>query len=309
MRWRTILSFFCILAGMVGMSSQRVSADVALNGYVFSDDSTELWKNPYFSNFSREIDISTILYGYGDFSGREFKQTFWQEWIAGGIPCILFREQGYLPSYNETTASFDMEEYDSGSVIYAKDTEDNIHILGYFVNQDSSWDYSHLPEGGTTLKYPADPFPGQQVFCGHVEATGVQTGEMTGLVAISFDSLPQYPAETVTEYLRPGAGVIAVSYNWEGRINGYSFDAVPPERREEDRSRWEEWKDDHCFISACNEYRSLPDDIMRKVADRASDTADYASVLIEDFRSRIKGDAFRHPDSLIVSLQGLMIQR
>jgi hypothetical protein len=250
LRWRTIISFFCILAGMIGMPSQEISADVTLNGYVFSDDSTELWKNPYFSNFSREIDISVILYGYGDFSGREFKQMWWQEWIVAGIQCILFREQGYIPSYNETTASFDMEEYDSGSLIYAKDTQDNIHVLSYSAAQ-APWDYSLLPEGGTTLKYPADPVPGQQVFCGRVEATGVQMGEIEDLVTISFDSLPQYPSKTLTEYLRPGAGVIAVSYNWEGRINGYSFDAVPPEWQEEDQSKWEEWKDDHCFISTC----------------------------------------------------------
>jgi len=252
MKWRTVISFFCILAGVVGMPARGMPADVALNGYVFSDDSTELWKNPYFSHFSREIDISTILYGYGDFAGREFKQIFWQQWVVAGIPCILFREQGYLPSYNETTASFDLEEYNSGSVVYAKDTEDNIHILSYSVNPGYSWDYSLLPEGGTTLKYPADPTAGQQVFCGRVEATGVHMGEIEDLVTISFDSLPQYPSKTLIEYLRPGAGVIAISYNWEGRINGYSFDAVPPERQEEDQSKWEEWKDDHCFISACS---------------------------------------------------------
>lgn len=276
MRWRTIVSFFCILAGMVGMPSQAVSAEVTLNGYVFSDDSTELWKNPYFSNFSREIDINTILYGYGDFTGKEFKQTFWQEWVVAGIPCILFREQGYLPSYNEITASFDMEEYNSGSVIYAKDTEDNIHIFSYFVAQDYSWDYLLLPEGGTTLKYPADPTSGQQVFCGHVEGTGVQTGEIEDLVTISFDSLPQYPSDTVTEYLRPGAGVIAISYNREGRINGYSFDAVPPEWQEEDQSKWEEWKDDYCFISTCSPRKPCHGNVLQNAVHRVIQSGEAA---------------------------------
>jgi hypothetical protein len=289
MRWRTIVSFFCILAGMAGLPSQGVSADVTLNGYVFSDDSTELLKNPYFSLFSREIDISTILYGYGDFEGKEFRQIFWQQWTVAGIPCILFREQGYLPSYNEATSSFDMEGYDSGSVMYAKDTEDNIHVLSYSVGQGYYWDYSLLPEGGTTLKYPSDPVPGQQVFCGHVEATGVQLGEMQDVVTISFDSLPQYPSDTVTEYLRPGAGVIAVSYNWEGRTNGYSFDGAPPGSEDERENRLEKWRDSYCLISICRTDQPFLQDCLRMITTHISHAAGHAADLLKVLCSKAEG--------------------
>jgi len=81
-------------------------------------------------------------------------------------------------------------------------------------------------------------------------------GDIPGCVTIGFDSPPYAPTETITEYLAPGAGVLASSFNWNNGMNGFSFDAVPPESAEEDKSEWEEWWDDHCFISACSPGRT-----------------------------------------------------
>jgi len=256
MNRRTVILIICIATWPLAGPSSGISAE--LNGYTFSDDSTDLWKNPYFSNYEHIVDFGVSLFGYGDFAGTQYSLSHQQTFPVAGINCSMLREKGYYPTFSEASSSFHMEDY-TGYVYYAKDIEHNIHVLQIVVllqNQPSmSWNYTNLAEGETTLKYPSHPEPGQQIFCGQVEGTGVEVGDIDNCVTLLFDSPPQFPSHSVKEYLRPGAGVIAVSYNWESRINGYSFDAVAPEYAEEEKNTWEEWKDDHCFISACSPQR------------------------------------------------------
>lgn len=266
MIWRTIVSFICIAAWISGGPCNGNSAE--LNGYTFSDDSTDLWKNPYFSNYVRHVDLGITLYGYGDFANTQYSQSFQQTFNLAGIECVMLYEQGYYPTYSAAGSSFQMD-YNTGYVYYAKDTEDNIHVLQIVVflqNQpEISWSYTDLTEGETTLKYPSNPAPGQQIFRGQVENTGVQVGDIRNCVTLLFDSPPQFPSHSVKEYLKPGTGVMAVSYNWESRINGFSFDAVAPEYAEEKKSTWEEWKDDNCFISTCSPHTAAFGTVSRRV--------------------------------------------
>jgi len=227
------------------------SADTLLNGYTFSDDSTDLHENPYFSEYDRMVDFLTSLYGYGDFYGYALSQVFHQTFALEGIDCVVIREHVSIPPSGETSPDVDVHTI---YYYYAKDTDDNIHVLQmvYYSDGDSiGWNYSDLPEGVTTLKYPASPSPGQEVFFGYVDETGKQVGDFHGCVTIVHEGLP-WTDESITEYLIPAAGVLALSYNQGGGINGYSFDGVAPEYAEEEESTWEEWLDDNCFISACS---------------------------------------------------------
>ena len=230
-------------------------ADVELNGYTFSDDSTELWGNPCFSSFSRRVDLGMSLTGYGDFQTKTLEQAFQQTFPVEGIECDMILERAYYPTWVEGEDRFQLDYY-NGYVYYAKDTDDNIHILqmSYFMPDGSTvnWSWSDLSEVGTTLLYPARPEAGQAVFGGYVESTAMRVGDTDGCFTIVFDSHPLFPSETFAAYLQPGVGVLALSYNWEERKNGFSRDGGAPEDAEESRSTWEEWKDDHCFISACS---------------------------------------------------------
>lgn len=241
---------FCTLAPAVPLTGHSAE----LNGFTFGDDSDEIWRNPYFSRFSHIVSLGFKLYGYGDFAGHNLEQQYQQDTTVAGISCIVIRETFYFPTYDDTTSSFDLE-HSTAYYTYAKDTGDNVHILGITVfldDQTISWSPDDLEAGETTLKYPASPEADQQVFRGRVTASGLEYGDLRGCLAISFDSLPQYPSSTVTEYLVPNGGLIAVSYNWEDRLNGYSYDAVAPELAEEEKSGWDKWTDEHCFISACS---------------------------------------------------------
>ena len=240
-----LLGVFLILA------PHTASADTLLNGYTFSDDSLDLYENPYFSEYDRMVDFLTSLYGYGDFTGYALSQVFHQTFALDGIDCVVIREHVSIPPYGGTSPDVDVHDI---YYYYAKDTDDNIHVLQmvYYSGGDSiGWRYTDLPEGRTTLKYPADPSPGQEVFFGHVEETGKRVGDFSGCVTIANEDLP-WTLEPITEYLLPVSGILALSYNQNGGINGYSFDGGAPEYAEEEQGTWDEWLDDHCFISACS---------------------------------------------------------
>lgn len=246
-----------VLTVILGAASPCGSAE--LGGYTFADDSTHLYLNPFFSSYSRPGDFITTLYGYGDFAGCEVIQTHSFYFELAGISCNVILERGFFPDFS--SGSVEMVSYTSYHY-YAKDTQDNIHLLEYVFfpkkGQGASWSYGDLPEGGTTVKYPADPRPGQEVVFGTIAATGVSVGDIRGCTTIVFDSLPHAPAESVTEYLVPGSGILANSFNWEGGINGFSHDASAPEYAEKEDSAWKEWWDDHCFISACSPRHARP---------------------------------------------------
>lgn len=262
---RILIFFSCLAAaGIVGAASPCGSAE--LGGYTFSDDSTHLYLNPFFSNSNRDVDFLATLYGYGDFAGSQVLQSHHQYFTLGGIPCNVVLERGYFPDYSSGSPP-DMIHY-TAYHYYAKDTEDNIHVLQYSFHPDGGpsigWSYTDLPEGMTTLKYPAEAQPGQEVFFGSVTGTEVRVGDIRGCVTIEFDSLPHAPSETITEYLVSGGGILASSFNWEGGINGFSTDAVAPEYAEEEGSAWEEWWDDNCFISVCSPAGERPGRSLRK---------------------------------------------
>ena len=73
-----------VMAFSVVMSSP-VSADTTVNGYTFSDDSLDLYANPYFSEYDRMVDFLTSLYGYGDFTGYALSQLFHHTFALDGI--------------------------------------------------------------------------------------------------------------------------------------------------------------------------------------------------------------------------------
>lgn len=240
-----------VLAVILGAAFPCSSAE--LGGYTFADDSIDLYLNPYFSDHDRPGDFITTLYGYGDFAGYEVLQGHHQYYELDGIPCNVILERGYFPDFSSGSVKM---TYYTAYHYYAKDTQDNIHLLKYVFypnkGQGASWSYEDLPEGATTVKYPADPQPGQEVVFGSVAATGISVGDIRGCATIVFDSLPHAPSKSVTEYLVPGSGILASSFNWEGGINGFSHDAGAPEHAEEEDTAWKEWWDDHCFISACS---------------------------------------------------------
>lgn len=250
MKWRSIIFPVCFLVGIVWASCPAHATE--LNGFIFSDDSAHLYLNPFFSWTDRDVDFSSDLYGYGNFSGHDVSQSFRQYFTTGGVSCSVIVELGGFPTYTQAGVlrmiSFTAYYH------YAKDIDDNIHILRYdfFSDEmDFSWDYTDLPEGNTTLRYPAAPEAGREVFCGRISGTNVRVGEKRGCMTITYDSL--FPAQDriVTEYLAPEEGLIAASYNRDGRTNGFSKDGRPPEKAEKNESTWEEWTDEHCFISVC----------------------------------------------------------
>lgn len=231
--------------------SSPASADTTVNGYIFSDDSINLHENPYFSEYDRVVDFLTSLYGYGDYTDYSLSQGYHQEFSLDGVACIVIREHVSIPLYGGTSPDVDVHNI---YYYYAKDIDDNIHVLQAAYSSDDEtmgWHYTDLPEGTTTLKYPAIPAPGQEVFFGHVSETGKPVGDISGCVTIVFEDLP-WTTEPITEYLMPASGVLAMSHNWNNGLNGYSFDGGAPEYAEEEQGAWDEWLDDHCFISACS---------------------------------------------------------
>lgn len=250
-RFSSLIFFSAFLGAFLVFVTQAAFADTTIDGYTFSDDSTDLHKNPYFSEYDRGVDFLTSLYGYGEFYGYALSQTKHQDFALDGIECVVIREDIDIPQYGELSPDVDVHNI---YYYYAKDIDDNIHVLQavyYSGGENTGWNYSDLPEGTTSLKYPAEPTPGQEVFFGHVEETGKPVGDIKGCVTIANENLP-WAAEPITEYLRPAFGVLAISYNDNGGINGYSSNGVAPEFAEEEQSTWDEWLDDHCFISACS---------------------------------------------------------
>jgi len=226
------------------------SADTTINGYTFSDDSTELHENPYFSTYSRGVDFQSSLYGYGSFGGYNLSQLFHQYYILDGIECVVICEHVSIPGSGNSSSSVDVHDT---YLYYAKDTLDNIHILqlAYTSGEDSfGWIYTDLPEGKTTLKYPKDPTSGEEIFFGNVGYEILPLGEWY-FTTLVFDSLP-YASGSITEYLTYGSGVFSMGYNWNNGFNGYSSTGFPPELLEEEEDTWHEWLDDHCFITACS---------------------------------------------------------
>lgn len=235
---------FLVLAAI----SSPASADVTINGYTFSDDSTELHMNPYFSTYSRRVDFQTSLYGYGNFGGYSLSQVFHQTFTIEGIECIVIREDISIPKSGRLSSNVDVHNI---YLYYAKDTLDNIHVLqmAYYGDQGTIiWDYTDLPEGNTTLKYPKSPTSGQEIFFGKVGFKILPLGKAF-FTTLVFDSLP-YADGSITEYLTYGIGIFSMGHNWNSSINGYSKTGFPPELLEDDESSWDEWREDHCFISA-----------------------------------------------------------
>lgn len=241
---------------------------VTLNGYQFSDDivaapdikdSAMLSFNRYFSDYVRTVDFNFQTYGYGSFAGYDVIRNYKQQGRVGGVACSVVFEQGYLPTFlvGDNQTLFQFELY-SAYYYYARDIDDNIHLLQVGITPINpsippmSWSYEDLPAGTTTLIYPDEPEDGQEVFGGHiVDAEGTIGTVSNSALIILFDELPyDYPGP-VTEYLLPESGRFALAHDWDGGVNGFSVDRKPPQRSDEDESAWEEWRDEHCFISAC----------------------------------------------------------
>lgn len=221
----------------------HADADVVLNGYYFGDDSDDLSKNHYFSDYTRGVDFHFEVYGYGNFRGYDIRQVFTQYYSVHGIQCIVVLEQGYDPLFSreDGVTSFDMHPY-SGYLFYARDIDNNIHLLSGDISSE-----------GTTLLYPDVPEVGQEVCGGYIEDTAYEIGDISSdAMVIRFDSMPYTGLGPVQEFVLPGSGVYAISYNWDGGVNGFSLSRKPPESMGKEGSAWEEWWDDHCFISACS---------------------------------------------------------
>ncbi|HPR56323.1 MAG TPA: hypothetical protein PLT09_03375 [Deltaproteobacteria bacterium] len=252
-----LLSVSPVHAGIVTLNGYRFSNDVV--NYPDIQDSAILSGNPYFSDYSRVVDFYAGLYGYGAFRGYDDTMSYRQVFPVDGVQCSVILEQGYIPTFSLTDGitSFTMEFCTKYSY-FARDIDNNIHLLLISIIPDSSsigamsWSVDDLPSGGTTLIYPAEPEVGQQVFGGHVTDVSAEIGGVTSeALVIEYDNLPyDYPG-ALTEYLLPGSAIYAVAYNWDGGINGFSQDGQRPERQDEDKKAWEDWWDEHCFISAC----------------------------------------------------------
>ncbi len=245
-------------AGIVTLNGYRFSTDVVDTPFI--QDSAILAGNPYFTDYPRVVDFNAGLYGYGDFRDHDNTQSYRQALPVGGVQCSVILEQGYIPYFSpgDGITSFTME-FTVKYYYFARDIQDNVHLLQIIIIPDNpaigpmSWSVNDLPEGGTTLIYPAEPVVGQEVFGGHVVDVSAEIGDVTSnALVIEFDELPyDYPG-AVTEYLLPGSAIYAVAHNWDGGTNGFSRDGQRPERKDEDKKAWEEWWDDHCFISACS---------------------------------------------------------
>ncbi|MCE5275707.1 MAG: hypothetical protein ABFD70_09485 [Syntrophaceae bacterium] len=261
-----------LIVALVLLCAPFATAYVDLGGYRFSDDpiegvpgtqdSSDLSGNYYFSNFEGMVDFHFSLLGYGEFKGYEILQQYRFVFPAGGVQCAVVEEQGYIPFFSpdDGVTSFDIEQCTT-YYYYARDIEDNIHLLQVTIDpynpdiEPMAWSYEDLPAGGTTLIYPDSPYVGQQVFGGEVIETSAHLGDVSHeALVIDFDSRPYAFPGPVKQYLLPGSGILAGSYNWDGGTNGFSRDARAPENEEDSKGAWEEWKDNHCFISACSGY-------------------------------------------------------
>ena len=247
-----------VLAGIVTLNGYQFSTDVVDSPDI--QDSAILAGNPYFSDYSRVVDFDAGLYGYGGFRGYDNTMSYRQVFPVGGVQCSVILEQGYIPYFStiDGVSSFTME-FVVKYYYWARDIQDNIHLLQIIILPNNpaistmSWSVEDLPAGGTTLIYPAEPAVGQQVFGGQVIDVSAEIGDVTSsALVIEFDELPYDYPDAVTEYLLPGSAIYAVAHNWDGGTNGFSRDGLPPERKDEDKKAWEEWWDDHCFISACS---------------------------------------------------------
>jgi len=235
---------------------------LTLNGYTFNEDSDELLDNPYFSHYERMVDIFFPGYGYGEFVDYKCTRQFHQRFAYQGIECITIRERGAFPAtLSEYTGTSVMALF-TGYYYYAKDTDDNVHLLMMSIIPDdhsiegTSWSIDDLAEGATSVIYPADPVVDQEVLGGYVSEVAACVGNISNCLVIINDCLPYntgvYSGPS-TQYLSPDRGLIAITYNIDSGINGYSADGIPPEHAEAEDSGWDEWVDEHwhmCFVSS-----------------------------------------------------------
>jgi hypothetical protein len=256
MTCRAWLIMICIVTGL-GLGAQPSSgAEVTLDGYTFEDDSYDLFLNPYYDRYNNRTSMGQSLNGYGEFANHTANMWYSFPDIIAGINCAAMFVESYYPTFVEGTSSFQLDYYE-GYVWYARDVDDNIHILQmalYLLEglmTEWSWDYRNLDGVNTTLLYPSSPVAGQEVFGGHVEAVGVDAGRMGECMEIVFDALPQFPSRTVTQYLAPHMGLIGEAYDWEGGTNGFSYNGEPPVTAHKSGGSWEKFTDRYCFISAC----------------------------------------------------------
>lgn len=254
-------SFLLVLAHASAVSAGTVT----INGYTFStdvadppfvEDSAMLGSSPFFADYPRLVDLVFTLYGYGSFAGKDNTFSYRQTFTVKGVQCAVVMEQGYIPVFDAHDGSTSFSFVFCTAYFYlARDIDDNIHILDMFISLDDaenttlSWDVDDLPAGRTTLLYPSDPEEGQEVFCGTVVKVTSDNGSGRAMVILRDDFPFDYPGP-LREYLVSGSGISAHACDWDGSVNGFSHDGRSPDAHDGEDAYWEEWVDDHCFITA-----------------------------------------------------------
>ncbi len=205
-------------------------SEVVVNGYIFGDDSLEVWKNQYSDGEVFALGDSVAYFGYGDFAehnGADYVDSF--EYVYLGVACVRIREQADLPSYyfDDGITSFQWTEV-TGYLYVAKDTSDNIHVLHVTAYVDGGYvDYdvdAIINAGGTTLWTPAVAIAFQPVYDGEISSIDATVDDYTGCVEIVRGTAP----DTVTSYSKAGVGWVKSIYDWDGGTNGYAL-TPPPE--------------------------------------------------------------------------------
>ena len=196
---------------------------VFLNGYIFDDDSTYIWENTFFSDFTTETigTYSKVLFGYNEFEGYNNREYYQGNGRYQNIDCIVFCKHSYGANL-ELVKSF---EY------LAKDIDDNIHLLQRITpGATSSYEFDDdiLNEGGSTLLYPSSPVDDQIVYGGYVDDTSATVVYSSSGVTIS-DTYTDCVSirmgsgtDDHTIYYNSGSGIVAITY--ENGTNGFTVE-------------------------------------------------------------------------------------
>ncbi|HVN71244.1 MAG TPA: hypothetical protein VMU10_04405, partial [Desulfomonilia bacterium] len=215
-----------------GSAPNYIPSDVVLHGYTFSDDSANIWENPYFGAYTASTitTYAKILYGYGDFKSYDTGIYFDSFSTVDSVNCVVLRVHGYKPTATTTTDSttgqstttFTFEPYTEYDY-YAKDSNGNIHLLRSINGSDDFGVDAITANGGTTLMYPSHPAANQLVYDGMVVSTNETIGTFTGCMSIRRGASP-----TVTfDYYQADSGLVTTVYNWGETSNGISLDQTP----------------------------------------------------------------------------------
>jgi hypothetical protein len=188
--------------------------DVELNGYVFSSDSSHIWENPYFDDYSAVtfLSYSKVLYGYGSYLDYDSREYYAGEGSYQNVRCAIICVMGFTGG-GDTPAEVKRFEY------WAKDEDDNIHLLQAIDAGDSESimdDQAIIADGGTTLLFPAEPVAAQIVNGGYVtdvDTTVVYSSDTPSDTYTSCLSIKAgYGAGVHTIYCNEGSGVVADVY-------------------------------------------------------------------------------------------------